>query len=1078
MIAAHSLDDLIRSRAAELADQIRRTAAMADTEEEIRIETERQLAFIQKEAGVKLEGRHEYTVASGRVDSVYQRVIIEYKNPKNPSARIGDRSDGAGCRKVVDQIKRRFGDFGRDLRQPLESLLGVGLDGNNFVFVRYRDGKWDVQEPVEVNRHTAERFLWALFNLGTKGKPFLPEYLAGDFGSSSGPAQQGIKALYQAISSTDNPKAQTFFSQWKILFSEVCGYEVDQTSEKILRLAESYGVRERNVRTAELLFSVHTYYAIFMKLLASEIVAFFHKLPTPLQKMMQAPTSNKLKREMEELEAGSIFRHLNITNFLEGDLFAWYAGVWNAEIEALVREMVTKLDGYNPGTLSEDPTASRDLLKKLYQELFPKSVRHDLGEYYTPDWLADHVLTGVGYIGDPGKRILDPACGSGTFLVMAISRIRSWYSANRETCGMDEGGLCRKILTNVAGFDLNPLAVMAARTNYLIAVRDLIGHVDRIEIPVYLCDSIMTPSEYGDVFTGKLGQAREFKTAAARFLIPSEVATNRDDIGKYAELLERCVQNDYSAEEFLERCADEKLPTDARFLHVELFEELRRLDKANKNGVWARIIKNAFAPLFIGQVDYVVGNPPWIVWDHLPSDYRDSTKPLWERYGLFTLSGNAARHGGGKKDLSMLMLYVCADVYLRKGGLLGFVITQTLFQTKGAGDGFRRFRLGEEGESLKVVRVDDMVRFQPFEGASNWTSVIVLRKGEPTRYPVAYFRWSVTGDLPDVEIRNWESCFKQEACVAEPIDSSRPGSPWIVKPKSMKTDLSKLTGPSDYQAHAGAYTGGANGVFWVRIVKEVPGGVLVRNVSEKSKRGLRSVESTVETNLLYPLVRWSDVRRYRATPSVYVFLAQDTNTRTGIDQATMKRSYPRTFGYLKQFQTLLEKRAAYKRYQGEGAFYSMYDIGPYTVARHKVIWRRMDKQVNAAVVETIEDEYLGQRPIIPQETCVLIETNSDDEAHYLCACLNSSLVNFIVQAHSVRGGKGFGTPSMLEYLRLRRFDSSQRAHISLVKLSKQAHATAAEGGNLAGIQGRIDRAVGALWGLNDSEVLAIGAVAG
>ena len=66
-----------------------------------------------------------------------------------------------------------------------------------------------------------------------------------------------------------------------------------------------------------------------MKLLAAEIVAFFHKLPTPLQKIMQANTSRRLKSELDDLEAGSIFRHLNITNFLEGDLFAWYTAAWS-----------------------------------------------------------------------------------------------------------------------------------------------------------------------------------------------------------------------------------------------------------------------------------------------------------------------------------------------------------------------------------------------------------------------------------------------------------------------------------------------------------------------------------------------------------------------------------------------------------------------------------------------------------------------------------------------------------------------------------------------------------------------------
>jgi hypothetical protein len=98
MPTIESLDALIAKKAAEFADQIKAAAAMADKEEEIRIEAERQLAFIEKEAGVKLEGKHEFTVASGRVDSVYDRVIIEYKNPANPGARIGPRADSPAAR--------------------------------------------------------------------------------------------------------------------------------------------------------------------------------------------------------------------------------------------------------------------------------------------------------------------------------------------------------------------------------------------------------------------------------------------------------------------------------------------------------------------------------------------------------------------------------------------------------------------------------------------------------------------------------------------------------------------------------------------------------------------------------------------------------------------------------------------------------------------------------------------------------------------------------------------------------------------------------------------------------------------
>ena len=129
--------------------------------------------------------------------------------------------------------------------------------------------------------------------------------------------------------------------------------------------------------------------------------------------------------------------------------------------------------------------------------------------------------------------------------------------------------------------------------------------------------------------------------------------------------------------------------------------------------------------------DFVVGNPPWIAWDNLPGDYREATKPHWQRYGLFSLSGNEARHGGGKKDLSMLVLYAAADRYLGPAGRLGMVITQTLFQTKGAGDGFRRFRLGADGPPLRVLRVDDLVDLRPFGDAANWTSVVVCKKASP-----------------------------------------------------------------------------------------------------------------------------------------------------------------------------------------------------------------------------------------------------------------------------------------------------------------------------------------------------------
>src|SRR5205814_81573 len=146
------------------------------------------------------------------------------------------------------------------------------------------------------------------------------------------------------------------------------------------------------------------------------------------------------------------------------------------------------------------------------------------------------------------------------------------------------------------------------------------------------------------------GKAKELKTAVGSFVIPTEIATNRDDVARYAEQLEFCVRNGYSPGEFVQRCLDENLPINAESLHVKLYQELVKLDKAKKNSVWARIIKNAFAPLFIGPVDYVAGNPPWVNWRNLPRNYRDDVGPLWEQYGLFTQKGLQARLGTGMDD--------------------------------------------------------------------------------------------------------------------------------------------------------------------------------------------------------------------------------------------------------------------------------------------------------------------------------------------------------------------------------------------------------------------------------------------
>jgi N-6 DNA Methylase len=554
-------DEAIKAGAALFAESMHRAAKSAKTEADIRSAADRELAKVEEHAGITLNSRHEFTVASGRIDSVYDRVIIEYKNPASNSDRIGKTLSSAGSAKLVDQIKSRFSDLQKELGQPINSLFGVGLDGNRFLFVRYRNSTWAVEEPVDITPNSAARFLWALFNLGESGKPFVADYLARDFGAGGEATTQLIKAFYAAIRAHGDTKAETLYSEWKSLFGMVCGYDAIRSKEKIKKLAELYGIAIKSIDPPAMLFAAHTYYAVFMKFLAAEIIAFFHRLPSPTQRVLKANTSSRFKNEIEDLERGSLFRHLNISNFLEGDLFSWYTATLSPDIEAGLRSLVRVLDQYNPGTLSEEPSKSQDLLKDLYLRIMPREVRHDLGEYYTPDWVAELLLERIGLSGNPDKRFLDPACGSGTFLVAAISRVRDHYMMNWEEMRFDEGGLLTKILTNVVGFDLNPLAVLAARTNYLIAVRDLLSHVDKIEIPVYLSDSVVTPAEYGDLFTGAAATA-QVPCAAAKppfLLVPKEVGKNSLLVAQYAEALEHSLSTKLSPDEFVEQCRERGL---------------------------------------------------------------------------------------------------------------------------------------------------------------------------------------------------------------------------------------------------------------------------------------------------------------------------------------------------------------------------------------------------------------------------------------------------------------------------------------------------------------------------------------
>lgn len=1066
----------IKEIAPHFSKEILLAAKSSHNEAEFRTKAARLIEDFAEKVRLTIPVREEYTLINGRADAVYNRLIIEYEPPGSLKPNNSNRAN----QHAINQIKNYIEGLARRERHRPERIVGVVLDGNYFIFIRKKEGVYHIDNPLRVDSSSTELFLSLLCSLSTE-LALIPENLVRDFGENTTISRNVVSSLYNALTTSTNPKVKTLFEQWSLQFSEACDYS-EASKVDVRTFARNFGINDERPDSFKVFFCIHTYYATFIKLLALLIVHYYlmPKLGTDLKKAA-TQSIEELRAYMKKIEEGGLFRELGISNFLEGDFFSWYLETWNNDIYNAIKSLISQLSKYSLITLDVDPEETRDLLKKLYQNLMPKKIRHNLGEYYTPDWLAERLLGMLcGWRKDgeirvpdirPDYRILDPACGSGTFLVLSIKYARQYAKEKM----LPETEVLEKILNNIVGFDLNPLAVISARTNYLLALGDLLQHrKGDINVPVYICDSILTPHEGEDLF-GK--DIMRFNTAVGPFMLPKSLV-NAQYIDKLANFLEDSVKLGLDRKQFISKLTD-SFPLieekDSRDIEVvyNLYEKLLTLEKQGINGIWARIIKNAFAPLFVGEFDYVAGNPPWVNWEHLPEGYRRDTLKLWHRYGLIPPRGIRAILGESKMDISALMTYVSLDKYLKIRGKLGFVITQSVFKTV-AGKGFRQFLLVKDNLPIRVIHVDDMVKLNPFKDASNRSSIVILQKGIPTKYPIkSYLYWkklnlgkslSTNSKLEDVLAMTERKQF-----VAEPVNINDFTSSWITgKPKAVKA-IRKIIGQSDYIAHEGVNSGGANAVYWVNIVDKRPDGlIVVSNITEGAKRKVENVQIAIEPDLLYSLLRENEIKKWQTRSNAYIIMTRTPEfiNQKAIPENIMKTFYPKTFLYFSRFKKPLldRKDSVLQRSLRYIPFYSLAAVNNYTFLPFKVVWTRMAK-IEAAVVSN-----KNGKPIIPQETISYVPLHNKQEAYYVAGMINSSPFQYAAISYSQEGGKSMGSPHILENIRIPKFNPENNLHLRLAELSQKAHEETAKGNDVSEIEEEIDLLTAKIWGLTDDEL--------
>ena len=1049
------------------------------TEEDVRVATLIYISELSKYLGIQNRSSSEVTyIYGGRADSVYQNLIFEFKGPRKFRTGQGvdealygrDNSDRGLFHYLVNSaLQDETVVDDESFMQVLCSKVGVGFDGTNFIFARFRS------DSNEMNLHEKNKTIWkknirkslplkfemeisidfdsglrklSLLARSTKKKLLSADTLLNSFSHEVELSQETISYFYQllTVSLRTNPRVRTLFDEWMRIFGEIYGEkETDFTLYKD-ELIEMYDLPKK-LDIKKCLFVLQTYYSAVIKLLVQNLL---FSLSNPLEKA-QKP---KYRSDLTSLFSGSHSSQSSIENFFEIHFFEWFILCEELDISYMHR-IIEEIDQFETTASVIRPEVVRDVLKRVYQSLIPRGLRHLMGEYYTPDWLVDFTIEKSGYKYSTDETVLDPTCGSGTFLTHLIAGIN-------EKSQLSSTEKISKIVKSVVGFDINPIAVVSAKANYILALGDVSGLEKKISIPVYMCDSILVPTVHAKQIEDN--NAIEIETVVGTFKIP--YFSSREETDSFLNLMSKSILTDYTSfAEFYGLFVSEtgrQLSESQTRLASELYEKLHSLHLSSRDGFWPVILKNSFAPLFShDKFDFVVGNPPWITWKAMSDSYRKMTLDIWLSYGIF--EKNAYDKITSHDDFAMAVTYVCIDHYLKNQGTAIFILPQTFVKSSKGGEGFRKFTITRDGLEIPfaIDEVYDMLLVNPFKGeASNRSSVYRFKKNQKMTYPMKkYFECFIKDNKNPINyVDSWAEVSEKlgvRQLEAQPINNDI-RSPWLTMESNLRSNVENLLGESFYRARKGIEPCGAKGIYLVKCERSTNGQVQIENLIERSrlekakKLGVR--QGKVEPDFIYPMVGGRNFDKWGLNSYLHMVVphfSEGVGIYRGVDVSTLKASYPKLYNWLFYFKDLLlETRIRSGKFfdPSQFPFYRLDNVGDYTFAKFKVLWKEQSKYMTAVVVSDIEDTALGKKNVVTDSKVLFVSLDSEDEAHYLCGVLNSRLIGRVVEAYTIDVQKGV---DIVKNIRIPQYADQNPIHQSISKFSKLAHMAYLEGDKTA-----------------------------
>lgn len=545
---------------------------------------------------------------SGRIDVAWGATIIELKSD---------------LRREERDVIARMPDYLADASRrsaPGRTTVGLATDGATWLAYALDRGTLAPIGRYDIEVEHPERLLSWLEPLLSPVPEVMPTPVAvalafGRHSLAFGRAHAELRQLWAEVG--DHPEVRLKRDLWDGLLRQVYGDDVG----------------------SDALFIQHTYLTILVKAIAARVLDL--EIDDPA-----------------EMLSGRLLTNEGIVGAVEADFFDWpLLAEGGADlVHSLARETVR----------FRLRDVEVDVLKSLYESLIDPDERHDLGEYYTPDWLAARVVAAA--IPRPlEQRVLDPSCGSGTFLFHALRRL---IAAGREA-SVPPAEIVAICATRVFGIDVHPVAVALARVTWLLALGDLVeDRPPTLSVPVYIGDSMQWSLR-------PLGASAEVLVDVPPndppLRIPAGLATDQNLFERALDELNRGL--DTLAEPSTIRDAITRAggtPEDAALL-AATFAQLKQLYLDGRNHIWTFILRNLLRPVWLSHPDHradvLVGNPPWIVYRHLSADMKDRLREALQSYNLW-VGGSLATH----QDMFALFWARGAERYLRDGGTLALVL--------------------------------------------------------------------------------------------------------------------------------------------------------------------------------------------------------------------------------------------------------------------------------------------------------------------------------------------------------------------------------------------------------------------